>query len=106
MFLPKYFRIRCPWILIHKSGRSRKANGEDILESIAVEIVNPGEEVFGVPLTILRLGGIDLVLDLEAWPLVPMRSVDEIDFPIVVQVASGGTLGVVDIADLLGTKRV
>ena len=106
VFLPQFVRIRCPWILIDKRGSARETNGKDILESVAIEIVNPGEEMIGVSLTVLGLGQIDLVLDPEVWPLIPMRSIDKIDFPVVVQVTGCRPFGVVDIADLLGTKRV
>ena len=92
--------------MIHKRGGAWEADGKDIAESVAVEIVNPGKEVVGVSLTILRLGRIDLVLDLEARSFIPMRSVDKIDFPVIVQVTGSRPFGVVHIADLLGTKRV
>ena len=46
------------------------------------------------------------MFDLEAWPLVPVRTIYEVHFSVVVQITCRGTLGIVNVRYLLSPKRV
>lgn len=69
-----------------------KAEDENIVPPVAVEIVDEGEEVIGVAQRIPRNGGVNVVANFEVGPLPPIRAGDGVEFTIVVEIAEGGAL--------------
>ena len=74
-------------ILVNEGGRAGKSGGENIWMLVAVEIVNPAEEMIGVAFDRLRLGGEDLLPGGEVGPLEPIGTIDRVDHAIAVDVA-------------------
>ena len=69
-----------------EGGGAGEADDKEIGEAVVVEIVGPGEEVVGVEIGGLGLGGIDFVSFFEGGAFVPVWAVDEIEVAVAIDV--------------------
>jgi HPt (histidine-containing phosphotransfer) domain-containing protein len=93
-------------VFIDVRRRARKAGGQHVIPAVAVEVINPGEEMIGIPLPRLGLGRINLALLLKARPREPVRSINDVGNAVVVQIAGRDTLRVIHISQLLPLEGV
>ncbi len=82
-------------VLVNESRRAGKADGENILMLVPIEIVRPAEEMIGISLDRLRLGRVDFVLFGEIGPFEPIGAVNRIKHSVAVDVADIRSFGVV-----------
>ena len=93
-------------VLVHEGRRARKAGREDVVPTIAVEVVHPGEEVVGIPFAVLGFRRVDLVLLLELRPREPVGAIHDVDLTVPIQVAGADAFGVVLAREPLAIERV
>ena len=93
-----------PRIDIHHSRGTWQSATDQIIPAITVEVVNPGKEVIGISLPVLRNRRIDLVLLLELRAFPPVRSVNDIGPTVLIQVAKVGSLRKILVRQLLSLK--
>ena len=93
-------------VLVDEGRRAGEADREDVVPAVAVEVVDPGEEVVGVPFAVLRLRRVDLVLLLELRPREPVGAVHDVDVAVPIQVAGADAFGVVLVRESLAIERV
>ena len=91
-------------ILVDVRGRAGKADGKHVFVSVAIKVVNPGEEVVRIVPPILRNWFIDLVLLPKVRPLGPIRPANHIGLAVTVDVDCRRSFGEVDIAELLSLE--
>src|SRR5262249_22616698 len=74
-------------VLVPERFLSREADDEEVEPSVRVEVERPREEVVGVVERVERLRRVDLVLFLEARPLVPVGARDDVALAVAIEVA-------------------
>ena len=106
VLLPRCVELARPRVLVDVAGLAGEADDEHIVPAVAVEVVDPVEEVVGVAFAVLRLRGVDFVLRLEVRPRVPVRPVHHVRLAVAVDVARVGPFGVVDVGEPLPLELV
>ena len=106
VLLPRLVVIAGPRILVDVSGRAGKTNNKDIVPAVAVEVIDPVEEVVGVAFAVLRLRRVDFVLLLEVGPLEPVGAINDVRLAVAVDVARVGAFGIIDVRELLPLELV
>ena len=95
-----------PGILVDKSGRARESDGENIGTFVAVEVVDPAEEMIGVAFDRLRFGGKDFLLCGEVRPLEPIGAINRVGDAVAIDIADVRSLGVVYVGQWNDFERV
>ena len=93
-------------VLVDVGWSAGKADGQNVVESVGVEVMDPSEEMVRIGVHRLGLGSIDLMRDLELRTFEPVGSVDDIGFAVGVEVTDPCPFAEVGLREGLAVKGV
>jgi hypothetical protein len=97
---------RLTWVFINECGSTGEANGEDIVMSVGVKVMNPREEVICVRVHGLRFCRIDLMGLFEVRSSEPVGAVDHVHMGVSVEISHSGTFAEIGLREGLALKGV
>lgn len=93
-------------VFVDESGGAGESDGEDIVVFVAVEVMDPSEEVVSVGVHRLWFCRVDFKGLFEFWTCEPVGAVDDISVTVAVEVTDGGTFAEVGIREGLALEGV
>ena len=93
-------------VLVDVGWSAGKADGQNVVESVGVEVMDPSKEVVSIGVHRLGLGSIDLMRDLELRTFEPVGPIDHIGFAVGVEVPYPGPFAEIGFCEGLSAKGV
>ena len=78
-------------IFINIRRRTREPDHEDVVPAVAVKVVQPGEQMVGVKVGVLRYRIVDFVFRFVLRPCEPVWTINNVSYVVAIHVDRAGT---------------